>query len=756
MDATYRIEDVARAVAQKNVSFLLKVIFDQEKKQVQTGFRTENELWEFKADCPHLQKTEDNLKAWAEISKDILALHNRRGGVIFFGITNDFKFCGATPLVDSKLFNDKIRGHLGDRIWVDFHREIPQHDQRYLGVAIIPPRGPALEFFKNDAPLCGGKRCFLRGETAVREGDSSRLLTREEAEALARRIDTPTLGRTYIVDEPFFRILAPEYHEFVPRAEPCDRVEKALRDQRTAVTSILGLGGIGKTALATWAVVNAYENKTFDFIASVTAKDRELTSTGIKALNPGLTSFESLLNAILEVLGFPDLLKLGLDEKEAEVRKLLEKSNGLLFVDNLETVDDARIIEFLDELPIGCKAITTSRRTSVRTSVYPVKLERLTDSEVHAIIKSFQGLRECAYLSNITAKDAIHIGDNCDRIPLAVRWVLTRARSIPEALTMSDGLLGSGRRGEELLEFSFRRVYEEMTGDEKTALQVLSQFTQPRPSEVILVGSGLRQQIVEDALEDLSGDAFIQKQFDPERNDYCYSLFPITRAFVYSQVQRDSSLEDKIRHRLSNYFDALDVHEEGERIAVREIRQGKASSEQALIDLGVAAHRRGDIDSAQGLWEQAQHRNPRSWKVAKFLAELHRHQRKNKAEAIRLYEKAASYAPRTGNERALIFREWGMLIRESGDINASDQSIEKFEEALRHNPTDIVTRTALAQVCARQGNHIKVIDLVGKFIDYANPTTLRIILPLLEQAYTRLNDPLNIQIIKERRKKTGY
>ncbi len=86
-------------------------------------------------------------------------------------------------------------------------------------------------------------------------------------------------------------------------------------------------------------------------------------------------------------------------------------------------------------------------------------------------------------------------------------------------------------------------------------------------------------------------------------------------------------------------------------------------------------------------------------------------------------------------------------------LNATEHTgITLTESNAMHPPT----RTALAQVCARQGNHIKVIDLVGKFIDYANPTTLRIILPLLEQAYTRLNDPLNIQIIKERRKKTGY
>ena len=39
---------------------------------------------------------------------------------------------------------------------------------------------------------------------------------------------------------------------------------------------------------------------------------------------------------------------------------MLSIGKGLLFVDNLETVDDARIIDFMDDLPVGTRAIVTS------------------------------------------------------------------------------------------------------------------------------------------------------------------------------------------------------------------------------------------------------------------------------------------------------------------------------------------------------------------------------------------------------------
>lgn len=99
---------------------------------------------------------------------------------------------------------------------------------------------------------------------------------------------------------------------------------------------------------------------------SITAKDRELTSTGIQALEPSLTSFEALLNNVLDVLNFPEYKAKDVKEKEASVRGLIADSGGLLFVDNLETVDDARIIQFLDSLPFGFRALTTSRRIGAR------------------------------------------------------------------------------------------------------------------------------------------------------------------------------------------------------------------------------------------------------------------------------------------------------------------------------------------------------------------------------------------------------
>lgn len=743
-----RDEDLARAIRQRDITSVVRMMFAANPPTIRTGYRTETELWDFKRDCPHIGANKSEL-AWAEISKDVLGFHNQRGGLLIFGIADDFGFSGATQRLDSKLINDQIRRFLGDRIWVEFHREFIQQDQRYLGIALVPPRGSFIERFKIDAPDLNGK-LFEKGDTAIREGDSTRVLRKEDANTLSRTLSIPTLGKMYEVDEAFFRILSPDYERFVERTEPGGELESALSDPRAAIASIVGIGGVGKTSLATWAALKAYEQARFAFIVSVTAKDRELTTAGIQALKPALTSFETLLDNILEVLKFPEYKSEPIEQKEKQVRSIIENSNGLLYVDNLETVDDKRIISFLDSLPVGVRAITTSRRAQVRVSVHPVDLGPLTQEEVVSLIRALANLPGLGYVSDLSPSECVKIGEACDRIALAIRWALVRSSTPGEALSEAESITSSGRRGEQLLEFCFRRVFDALPGAEKEILHVLSLFQRPIALEAVLVGSSLPHYKIMDAADMLVEDALAQRLFDPGLNDYTYTLLPITRAFVYSEVSQKPALERGIRNRLSDYFEAKDVRDSDERLVVREIRQGKEASESALVDLAIAAERRRDFDTASHLYEQALRRNPTSWKAARLFAEFQRHQLGNQAAALRLYEQAAANSPRRGPDRALIFREWGMLLKDSGQSEATDLAIEKFEVALLETPNDVVTIHALAHMLDRKGSYTRVIKLLEPLRDHTNSKTRRLTMPLLLNAYERAGDIVNASIIRAR------
>ena len=728
------VEQIANAVRSRDAARICELLVETGAvPRVRTGARSETELWDYKINVPN------SPEGWASIARHALAFYNNRGGVIVFGIRDkDFSYAGATVRIDSKVFNDKLRRYLGDRFWVDFHREAISHDQRYLGIAIVPPRGGQLGFFIHDAPEIEGQREFLSGQSALRIGDSSRVLTASEARKHQSSLTTNLVGERYAVDEPFYRLLPLETHHYVERPHLSRAISAALTDPRTSVTSLTGVGGSGKTTLATWATRQAYDAEMFGFIVSVTAKDRELGAEGIRSLKPTLTTYDTLLNSICDVLAFPELKREPEERRATSLRDVLENSNGLLYVDNLETIDDPRIIEFLDDLPVGVRALVTSRRAKVRVSVRPIEVGSLSSKETIELVRSMKDGPGLGYVADLTTAEIERISEACDGLPLAVRWTLLRAGSATEAVRRAESL-GSyrGRDDSELLEFAFRRVFDGMTDTERAVMLTLSIFQEPSPSEVLVAATAYEGYAVVDALDDLVTDALIQRLFDSDRNDYVYALAPLTRSFVLQELRATAGEEGRIRQRLTQWFEAVDVRDAKERVVVRELRQGKEAPEASLLDLAVAAQRRKDTWTAEDMFRQALDRNPSSWRAARLYAEFERHVVGNTTHALELYEQASSNAPARGNDRALIYREWGMLLKESGSADATDLAIEKFEEALTQTPNDAMLVHALASMYDRRGTYSKVIALLEPQRSHRNVTTRRLALTLLLRAYER-------------------
>jgi hypothetical protein len=735
-------EDIARAIRQRNLGVAVRLMMSGRPPAPRIGYSYETDLWDYKRDCPRPGKTLEVDNAWASIASDILAFHNNRGGILFFGIDNRFTFVGATYPLDSKMFNDKLRRYLPDDIFVEYSREYIQDDQRYLGVALIPPRGPMPACFRSNAPELSGKRLFEKNGTAIREGDTTRILDPKEAATWIRSLHIPTVGNTFAVDESGFRVLAPDYEEFIKRDELTQSIEKSLHDPRVSTTSLIGVGGMGKTALATWATLRAYERTEFDFIVSMTAKDRELTSIGIVGIRPGLTSYERLLDNILETLEFPDLKDLETHEKSKQVRLLLESGHGLLYVDNLETVDDARIIEFLDNLPVGTRALITSRRSRVRVSVRPIEVPQMGSTEVQAFIRMLAKQPNFRHIAGISPAEATRVGRAWNGIPLAIRWSLARSSSPAEAVAGAEAASLAGKHGDELLEFSFRRVFDHLQPIEQEVLQVLSVLQSSIPVEALIASTSRGSSEVIDALDELTSDALVVREFDQDRNDYSYTLLPITRAFVQYDMHRNMTHVREITRKLTSWFEAVDVSDADERLIVRQLRQGNSADDRTLIDLATSAERGGKLDTAEKLYGQALARVPRSWRAARAMAEFLRHHKNDRPGALRLYRQAMANAPIRGADRALMFREYGILLKDSGEPDATQKAAEALRQALDETPNDRVAIGALAQVLDRMGASREIISLLEPHREIGSRKFRKKTDPILLHAYERTSELL--------------
>lgn len=751
------MEQLRQAIKNRDMpAALARIIERSENGQpvVRAGFRHEHPLWDFKQGLP--AQRVDTTAAWARVAADVLAFHNAEGGVLLYGITDrDYDFVGTRDSCDAKRFNDKIRRWVGDTIWVEFSREYVQADQRFLGVALIPPRGLTPLRTKADAPqTASGDILFHAGDLCIREGDETRILTGAAASSYLASKRLPSPDAKFAVREPNARILRPDWEEFVTRQEVCASLLKGLGDDRTYVTTVSGIGGIGKTAAACWAVLQAYEKQMFEYFVSVSAKDRELTESGMRPVDPTLTSFEDLLNQILEVLGITDAKTESPEKREAIVRDYLPLASTLIFVDNLETVTDARVVRFLETLPKPAKAITTSRTSPIRTAAFPIVVGPLTVPEATRFWDYHAGRRgKTALLSASPAEKERYVAA-CSRVPLAIEWLVGHSRDLEVAGRIATAMEGSGKRDAELLEFCFRRVHEALKPASRDVLGALSLHEDPQRLEALSIACGQALDTVDDCLGDLEACSLVERTWDERLHDFVFRCLPITRRFAYRDLQARAGREVEMRAALSAWYEGRDIGDASRRKMISEMRRGLADPEAILVDAAITFRKEGRTAEAESYFQKALDRNPRSWRAHREYAELLRDLR-SYGEALKHYELAGTHAPKRGPDRALVFREWGMELRRSAKADAHEQAVAKFLIALRETPNDTFLHHALANSYVQLGFFAKARPWLEVLVKSTDAETRARSYGLLERCYVALSETIQLAELRQRMEADG-
>lgn len=722
------------AMRERDINKLIELFFDNTSATLHSSFKVENDLWDYKLTLPKLKSP---ALVWAELSKDILAFHNtRRGGIIVFGIEDgSYAAVGIKESVDidNKITNDKIRKYLGDQLWVDLYTSVRVGEHSFAFLLIPGLNGSIKRFIKN-GPEKNSKPLFVKDGSAIRKGDSSITLNVDDANTFALKSDSLTY-RMYKIDSQGYQILNPDYDEFIRREKYCSEIQKGLQKNRVSAVTLTGIGGIGKTSLAIWATEQAFLSKSYDYIISMTAKDRELTGAGIQAIYQGFTTLDDILNNILKVIGLGEYISDSVNNKEKIVRELFENENVLILLDNLETTTDARIEAFLNDLPDGVKAIVTSRRNVVRVSSYPIEVEGLEDDEIVRYITSLANVCDaCAVLSR---PEKLMIGEACNRIPLAIKWLVSRCKTSQELLSFSSSMESNPTTNSELLEFVFRRIFDKMTPTEKRIVQVLS-IASDIPDEALIQGCYDIIEDVHSSLELLVRDTIVIKKFDNDLNWYKYSLLPLTKGFILKNCTTASE-DQNIRNRLRAWYQAEDINDPDERLIVQNMRQNGEDVGDALVAIALNAQKRGDYVNAARMFEQAIVRDPYNWKVYKAYAEHYRDIESNIALAIQNYQKAIEYLPKGDDSAkgAIVRREFAMLYLKSGLQNAVDVSIKQLEIARRIMPFDPIAARFLGEAYMMKGYNNKVVSTLSDFIDTKDRKTQMKIWPLLLKAYEK-------------------
>lgn len=262
------------------------------------------------------------------------------------------------------------------------------------------------------------------------------------------------------LDAPQHNLPIPDFDEtgFLGRNSELRRVKKALLGAYPVV-SILGDGGIGKTAIALKVAYDLLDSpeSPFEAIVWATAKSNQLANTEITAINGAIQDSLGLFEAAaVELIGSPT------EDPIADVLEYLAQFRILLILDNLETVTDKRIREFLLDLPVGSKVLLTSR---IGLGIEnPVMLEPLSADESKRLLKTLAGIRSVDVLKQM---DDLALGKLVAALrghPLYIKWLVAgvQAGRRPSELVNDNSLL---------LDFCMSNVWDKLSASAHAVLQ---------------------------------------------------------------------------------------------------------------------------------------------------------------------------------------------------------------------------------------------------------------------------------------------
>ncbi|MET9348794.1 AfsR/SARP family transcriptional regulator [Streptomyces termitum] len=317
--------------------------------------------------------------------------------------------------------------------------------------------------------------------------------------------------------------LPPDAADFTGRAAPVGVLVEALGTpsaQALVISTVVGMGGVGKTALA----------------LHVAHRVREAYPDGqlyvdLRGSDPVPADPEAVLSGFLVALGVAgDAVPDGLDARSALFRSVVDGRRLLLVLDNAK---DAAQIRPLLPGSAGCAVLTTGR---TRPAGLPAAVQ--VDLDVFQPEEALELLGRTIGAGRLAAERAaaLELVVACGHLPLAVRIVAARLAARPgwSVETLSRRLQVERRRIDELrigdlaVAAAFELSYRQLTPDQERAFLLVASVDGP---DIGLSAAAalldLDEYDAEDLLEALVDVAMVESPF-PGR----YRYHDLLRAFA--------------------------------------------------------------------------------------------------------------------------------------------------------------------------------------------------------------------------------
>ena len=419
-------------------------------------------------------------KGKVEFVKDIAAFANSKGGYLIYGVNNNYEWIGLDERSDKDVDDANISNLIDNYCdGIEFISNTIEIEGNYFYVIFIFPYEGIISFKKDGqyqktnwkSNKSTSVSIFHKGDVYCRRG--SRSIKADNLFFKQKSNNFKIIEN--VSKQPIM------YSEFIGRKEYLTELYKKLNNINNRIIQIDGIGGIGKTSFVHYFVSQLIKNDEFkndyDFLIWTSSKRNKYTPKGIKKINEFVANFAELIkeieNFIIENQLF-DQTETDCDPVET-VNKFLTNNKVLLIVDNLETLNDIDLINFLETFPSKSKAILTTRETLGDFYLSRINLNGFDEkSEFPEFLcsqfKNFSGQNNFLELFNN------HISTlylYTKGMPLAGQ-LITHQLSQGTPIENIINNLQNGKAYEDILTFCFKGSIEKLDKIEKTLLFIFS------------------------------------------------------------------------------------------------------------------------------------------------------------------------------------------------------------------------------------------------------------------------------------------
>ncbi|MBK8290430.1 MAG: hypothetical protein IPK96_05145 [Flammeovirgaceae bacterium] len=312
----------------------------------------------------------------------------------------------------------------------------------------------------------------------------------------------------------------PDFDEtgFIGRKKDVEDIKKLILSNK--VVSIIGDGGVGKTAVAlkvAYDILDLGEKCPFELIIWTSAKTTMLTAKGIEDIHASIKNYGSLIDAISVSMDEKGKLE-DTSQKLNEILDYLLVFKTLLIIDNLETIQSEEVRNFIREAQMRCNIVITSR-IGLGELEFPRKLSGLTEVESANLIREIARIRNSDTLLKLPQATLVDIASKLYFNPLALKWFVN---TVETGISPNEVLSNKNN----LLNFCLSNVYEKLS---KGALRILDTIRGARKSlntaEIIYL-SGMQPIEVRKHLNELFTTTLISREIVGKSNleEVSYSI----------------------------------------------------------------------------------------------------------------------------------------------------------------------------------------------------------------------------------------